>query len=191
MYQFLQKINDGIEVFTTKNNSTGWDDSLSDKLNQLMPSIYIMIATLGSLCFVFLILTYFLYKPVKKMVKKRKDFIQSNINESIQAKKKAFDLESEARTKLLESKEIGNELITKAKHEAEIIKNKYIEQGKLEVERLIKEANDDIEARKRILEQQSYNEVVSIAMNISEKIIKEKITEKDTKKYLDEYLRNK
>lgn len=189
MYQFLQKINEGIEVFATNDSIGG--DSLSEKLNQLMPSIYIMIATLGSLCFVFLILTFFLYKPVKKMVQKRKDFIQSNINESIQAKKKAFDLESEARVKLVESKSIGNEMITKARQEAEIIKNKYIEQGKLEVERLIKEANEDIEARKRILEQQSYNEVVSIAMNISEKIIKDKITEKDAKKYLDEYLRNK
>ncbi len=186
MVEILEKVTDQIQTFST-GEQIG-QDSLSEKMDQLMPSIYMMVATLGALCLVFLILTFFLYKPIKKMVKKRKDFIQSNINESIQAKKNAFDLEAEARIKLQESKSVGNDLVAKAKHEAEIIKNQYIEQGKQEAERLVREAKDDIKAKKRALEQDSYNEIVSVAMEISGQIIKDKISENEAKKYLDEYL---
>ena len=186
---FLLKIKENIELFSNEqpSNSVG-SEGLAEKINQLMPNIYVMIATLGALCILLLVLTKFLYKPVKKMVQRRKEFIQKNIDESIQAKKNAFDLENEARAKLQESKSLGNDLVAKAKIEAEAIKSQYIEQGKNEAERLIREAKDDIKAKKRSLEEESYNEIVSVAMEISEKIIKDKITEKEAKKYLDEYL---
>lgn len=166
-------------------------DGLGEKIDQLMPSIWIMIATLGSLCFILIILTKLLYNPIQKMVQRRKDFIQQNIDESVQVKKNAYDLELEARTKLQESKAIGNDLVTKARIEADTIKNQYIEQGKSEAERIIREAKEDIKARKASLEKEAYNEIVSVAMEISEKIIKDKVTEKEAKKYLDEYLGNK
>lgn len=178
-----------INVFSASEKPS--DLTLAEKMNQIFPSVFIMIATLGALCILLIILTKFLYNPVKKMVQRRKDFIKSNIDESIKVKKEAYDLEQEARTKLVESKNISSEIIAKAKIEAEGIKTSYIEQGKEEAARIVREAKDDIKAKKRTLEEESYNEIVSVAIEISEKIIKNRISEKEAKKYLEDYLGRK
>lgn len=166
-------------------------DGINEKVDALFPSIWIMIATLGALCILLVILTKFLYKPVKKMVQRRKDFIQQNINESVRAKNEAYELESQARVKLLESKNVGNDIIANAKVEADQLKNEYIQQGKNEAKRIINDANNEIVSRKKALEKETYNQIVSVAMEISEKILKDKVSEKEAKKYLDEYLGNK
>ena len=101
-------------------------DSIGEKVNQLMPSLYIMIATLGSFVVLLLILTKLLYKPVKKMVKNRQDFIQKNIDDSINAKQNAINLEQEARDRLVDSKLMALEIINKSKLDAEVLKHQYI-----------------------------------------------------------------
>lgn len=166
-------------------------DSLAEKLEQLLPSLYMMISTLGALIILIVVLTYFFYKPVKNMMKKRREFIQNNINQSINAKENAFKLENEAKNNLKNTNHIINDLITKAKVDGENIRNQYISQGKNESNKLIEEAKDAIEHKKRTLEKEAYNEIVSVAMEISKKIIKNNITEAETKKYLDEYLGSK
>ncbi len=185
----LDTIN-SIQARVAENSEVGAGE-LANKLDQLFPSIYIIIATLGSLIILLIILTKFLYKPVSKMVENRKNFIKNNINQSIEAKEKAFSLENEAKQKLLTSQNTGQELISKAKIEAEVLKNMYIEQGKAEAERLVKEAKEGIEAKKKSLEKDSYNEIVSIALEISEKIVEKNISDKVANKYLDEYLETK
>ena len=185
----LDTINN-IQARVVENSEVG-SGELANKLDQLFPSIYIIIATLGSLIILLIILTKFLYKPVSKMVENRKNFIKNNIDQSIEAKEKAFSLENEARQKLLTSQNTCQELISKAKVVAEVLTNMYIEQGKLEAERLVKEAQEGIEAKKKSLEKDSYNEIVSIAMEISEKIVQKNISDKVAAKYLDEYLGTK
>lgn len=186
---FSSKIVESIELHALSRNID--EAGLAEKLKQLMPSVYIILATLGSLLVLLIILTKFLYNPINKMVKNRKDFIKNNIDQSIKSKEKAYELELEARENLKDSRNLSQELVSKARVDAESIKNQYIQQGKQEAERLIKEAKDDIKSRKRKLEKESYNEIVSIAMEISEKIIKDRISESETKKYLDEYLESK
>lgn len=164
---------------------------IGEKLEQLMPSIYIMVATLGALFVLLIILTKFLYKPVKKMIKNRQDFIQKNIDDSIMAKQNAILLEQEARDKLNDSKLIASEIVNKSKLEAEVLKHQYIDQGKSEATRIISEAKEEIKAKKRMIEQDSHDEIVNVAIQISEKIISKNASKEDAEKYLDEYLGSK
>ncbi len=192
MLNVLNSISDSLNKTKDVVFTTGWNSGdLAAKMDELMPSIWIMIATLGSLLVLLIVLTTFLYNPVKKMVNRRKEFIKKNIDESIQAKRNAFDLENEANLKLQDSRNASDEIISKAKIEAEVIKNQYIEQAKREAERIIREANEDIQLKKKNLQNETYDEIVSVAIDISEKIIQNKISEKEAKKYLDNYLGNK
>ncbi len=183
------KVIEKIELYSTSDSVEA--GNIGEKIDQLMPSVWIMIATFGALLITLIILTKLLYNPVKKMVQKRKEFIKQNIDESINAKKNAYELENEARIKLKESKLAKDEMISKAKIEAELIKNQYIEQAKQDAERILSEAKQDIELRKQNLEKEAYDEIVSVAIDISEKIIKDKISDKEAKKYLEEYLGNR
>lgn len=163
-------------------------DSIGEKVNQLMPSLYIMIATLGSFVVLLLILTKLLYKPVKKMVKNRQDFIQKNIDDSINAKQNAINLEQEARDRLVDSKLMALEIINKSKLDAEVLKHQYIDQAKAEAAQIVKEAKAEIKAKKQILEEEAHNEIVNVAIEISEKMIAKRITKEEAEAYLKEYL---
>lgn len=166
-------------------------DTIGDKVKELMPSLYIMIATLGAFLVLFLVLTKLLYKPVRKMVKNRQDFIQKNIDDSINAKQSALTLEQQARDNLFDSKLMAQEIIHKSKLEAEVLKYQYIDQGKAEAERLVTEANAEINAKKQILEREVHNEIVNIAIEISEKMVAKNITKAEAEAYLNEYLGTK
>lgn len=165
--------------------------SISEKLDQLMPSIYIIVATLGAFLILLIILTKLFYKPVKKMVKNRQSFIQKNIDDSIHARKKAMSLEQEARNKLNASKLISSEIINKSKIEGEMIKNQYISESKLEASKILNKAKTDIKNKKLALEKDLHDEIVNVAVAISEKIIKEKISKEEAEKYCQEYLGKK
>ncbi|MBD5423185.1 MAG: F0F1 ATP synthase subunit B [Mycoplasma sp.] len=189
----LETLKETIEKIQSRaiNNAGSGSDGIAEKMDSLFPSIWIIIATFGALLILLIILTKFLYNPINKMVKRRQEFIKNNIDKSIEAKESAFNLENEARNKLEDSRNVGQDLISKAKIDAENIKNQYIDQGKKEAERLIQEAKNEIQNKKKDLEKEYYNKVVTAAIDISEKIIKSKITESETKKYLNEYLGSK
>lgn len=163
-------------------------DGIAEKLDQMMPSIYIMIATLGALIVLIIILTKFLYNPVKKMVEERQKYIQKNIDDSLNAKLSAINKEQEARDKLQESNGLAQEIINNSKIEAETIKNEYINKAKNEAKKITDDAKVDIQNIKEKLEKETKAEIITIATEISEKIIKEKISPKTAEKYLEEYL---
>lgn len=177
----------GDNVLKSLNEKPG-TDGIAEKLDQMMPSIYIMIATLGALIVLIIILTKFLYNPVKKMVEERQKYIQKNIDDSLESKLSAINKEQEARDKLVESNNLAQEIINNSKIEAETIKVEYITKAKQEAKKITDDAKVDIQLTKEKLEKETKAEIVTIATEISEKIIKEKISPKIAQKYLEEYL---
>ena len=163
-------------------------DSIGDKVKELMPSLYIMIATLGAFIILFVILTKLMYKPVKRMVKTRQDFIQKNIDDSVSAKQSALDLEQQARDHLVDSKLQAQAIIHKSKLDAEVLKHQYIDQAKAEAERLVSEARAEIHTQQQRLAQEAHDEIVNVAIAISEKLIAKKITKGEAEAYLNAYL---
>lgn len=184
-------VNNIVNVVQRNLNDGAGTGTIAEKLNQLMPSIYIMIATLGAFFVLIIILTKFLYNPVKKMIKDRQNFIQKNIDDSIKAKANAMSFEQEARDKLNDSKLVALDIINKSKLDAEVLKNQYIDQGKLEAKRIITEAKEDIKTKKIAIEKDSHDEIVNVAIQISEKLISAKISRKEAEQYLNDYLGEK
>ncbi|MGL4343009.1 MAG: F0F1 ATP synthase subunit B [Metamycoplasmataceae bacterium] len=171
---------------TVSASKSGEITDVGDKIAQMMPSLPMMFATLGALLVLMLILTFFLYKPISKMVKKRQNFIQKNIDNSIKAKEEAAKLSSDSFKELTESRLIANEIINRAKKESEVTKQHYINNGKIEAQKLLEEANRDIKNLKEDFEQSKKESIIDIAIQISEKILLEKVDPKDIEKYYKE-----
>lgn len=162
---------------------------INDIINGLFPSLYIIIATIGAFIITLLILSKFLYGPVSKMMKRRHDFIQKNIDDSINSKQESLKLQSEAKGELFQSKIIAQEIISKTKRESEVLKQHYIDEGKKEAERLIDEANNEINFKLAKMMETRNNDIIEVAMIISKKIISKNIDEEVTKEYLDAYIK--
>ena len=162
---------------------------INEIVNGLFPSIYIIIATIGAFLVTLIILSKLLYGPVKKMMKKRHDFIQKNIDDSVNSKQDSLKIQSKAKSELVQSKVIAEEIISKTKRESEILKQSFIDEGKQEAQRLIDEANIEINFKLLKMEETRNNDIIDMAIIISKKIISKNVGKDVAQEYLDSYIK--
>ena len=148
------------------------------------------LASLIALALVTLIITLLVYKPIKKMLKARHDFIQKNIDDSIAAKDKASKVDEEIDKKILDTDMQVNNMITQAKTESEKIINESIEQAKKQSEILLTQANILVEKKYKDFEQEQKEIIVENAVELAEKILKRELKDKDNKRLIQEMLEN-
>ncbi|XKK67883.1 ATP synthase F0 subunit B [Mesomycoplasma hyopneumoniae] len=72
------------------------NQSLGDLFKGIIPNVYVLGATIVSFLVLFLFITYFVYRPLKKYIKKRKDFLQNHIDLTIKSNVEAEKLEKKA-----------------------------------------------------------------------------------------------
>ncbi|MGL5204828.1 MAG: F0F1 ATP synthase subunit B [Metamycoplasmataceae bacterium] len=162
---------------------------INNIINALFPSLYIILATIGAFIVTMIILSKLFYNPVVKMMKRRHDFIQKNIDDSVDSKLKSIEMKSSAKNELIKSRIVAQEIISKSKKDSEIIKQHYIDEGKKEAERLIREANTEINFRMEKMVETRNDDIIEVAMIISKKIISKDIDQETTKEYLDSYIK--
>jgi len=134
----------------------------------------------------FFILTKILYNPVSKFMDKRKNSIDSQINEATKAKEEALKIKeeyeeklngikkeadiilSEARTKAIENEGV---IIKKAKDEAQEIKKRL----QTDMDMFVEQAKDDIK-----------KEIVDVSTLMTKKIINISINEEKHRQLIEE-----
>ncbi|MDI9355679.1 MAG: F0F1 ATP synthase subunit B [Chitinophagaceae bacterium] len=139
----------------------------------------------------FILSLRFVWKPITTSLKERETFIETSLRKAEQAKKESEELSLE-KQKYLHDIKIKEEKILK---EAKEHGNKYIEEAKAkakkESEKIIEEAKITIEQQKQAAFRQVHNQIATLVMDVSEKIVKEHIT-KDTnqEKLIEKYIQN-
>ncbi|WP_198402979.1 ATP synthase F0 subunit B [Mesomycoplasma dispar] len=145
--------------------------SLGKLFEGITPNIYVITATIVSFIILFLVITYFVYRPLKKYIKDRKNFLQNHIDSTIKSNLQAQKLEKETQKKLLETKEFCNELKEKSQIEA----SKFLEDSKKtateNARQLISEGQKILlEYEKEIIAKHQEN-IISVAVEISRKYL--------------------
>ncbi|MBN4083391.1 F0F1 ATP synthase subunit B [Mycoplasma sp. CSL10137] len=163
-------------------------EQLKEEFLGIFPSIPLMIATILAFIIVFAALWYFLYKPVKKMMKNRHDFIQNNIDDSISKKEESIKTLNEANAQLKNAHVQADNILTKAKLKAEKIAEFYTNQATIKSKRLLDETRLDISAQQKEFDLNSKKYIVEIATQLSEKILKREISKDTQDKIIDQFL---
>ncbi|UVD81849.1 F0F1 ATP synthase subunit B [Mycoplasma iguanae] len=149
---------------------------MQNLFERLSPNLWVMISTLIALVILLVVLTYLVYKPVKKMLAERKKFIQDNIDASVKSREKALEFEKEKQKELLESKTIAFEIVRNAKIESEKIIWQYTENAKKEYKKILDSAAVAINLKEQQFREQAKQEVVEIGTEIASKILEKKVT---------------
>ncbi|WLP85875.1 F0F1 ATP synthase subunit B [Mycoplasma seminis] len=163
-------------------------DGVTEKFSNLFPSLPMVIATLLAFAVVFVILTWLLYKPVKKMMKRRADYIQSNIDDAVKQKELSYQAKNEANEKLQDAHKQADSIITKAKIKASEVSRSYTEKAKAESKRLLEETSQDIASQKREFDANAKKYIVTVATELAEKILKREITPETQTEIIDQFL---
>lgn len=133
---------------------------------------------------------FLLFKPVRKLIKKRKDHIANTIEEADRKNETAEKYLLEAHNEIKEARMQAQEILSDAKKDAVVAHEEIIKKTEEEIVELKASAVEDIEKSKIKAEDEIRSSIIDVAFHASEKILMREVNSKDNKKIVDEFIDN-
>ena len=138
---------------------------------------------------VLLVAVFFIgYKPVKKMLQKRDERINSMIEDAKQNQKIAAEAAAKKEETIEQGKQEASAIILTAKKQAQAEAAAILAKAEEEAALKKKKADEDIEAAKERSKQEIHDEIVEVAIAASSKVLGREVSEKDNKELLNDFL---
>ena len=154
----------------------------------LIPSWSSFVVQLAALVILIVVVLVVAYKPMKKMLAKRADYIENNIRESEIAKAEAERNAQESQEMIITSRKEAADIVANAKSLAIDTQKATLEETQLEVNRMKSQAQEDIERSKIEAKKEIRQEMVSVALAASEEILKREVNEKDNARIVENFI---
>ena len=135
----------------------------------------LIIWTLVTFVFLFLILLKVAWKPILKSLNEREDLIKDSLEKAENARIEAEKLIAENKSNLMKAEEEGQKLIEQSREYAEKLKNQILDESKLQAKKLIDDAAVEIQRKNAEAFNRLKEQVADIAVVAAEKIIKENL----------------
>lgn len=139
----------------------------------------------------FFILKHFLYKPVKKMLKKRQDEVDKTYNDADIAKKEALAMKSEYEVQISSAKQQAQEIVTVATNNAQIQADEIVKKANKDALALTKRANSQIELEKRKAVSEIKDSIAELAILAATEVVTKEIDTKENEQLINEFLETK
>ena len=163
--------------------------SESDFNNKLFPNgLWDLIIQLAA--FVILLILVFLlgYKPLKKMLDKRKEYVQSQLDEAEKAKKTISDASLLAQQEIDKGKQEASTIIQEAKAQASVEAASIINEAKEQASAKRRAADEEIKLAQEASKQEIRQEIIDVALQASSQILARNVDDKDNQRMVDELL---
>jgi F-type H+-transporting ATPase subunit b len=136
----------------------------------------------------FMLLSYILFEPVRKMLNDRKNRIAGELDQAAADQKDAAELKAEYDQKLKNVEKEADEILAQARKKALKREEEIVAQAKEEASRLMESANHEIELQKAKVQDQMKQEMVQVAVMMAGKMIASQITAEEQNALVDETL---
>ena len=155
---------------------------------KLVPNLLSFVIQFLSFAILLVVVFVFAYKPVKKILKKRADFVENEIKEARENNLTAQRSVDEAKEIVASSKVQASAIIQKAEQQGQEQYDALIAKAKDEVVMMKKDAEKDIERAKEEALQDIRNEMVKVALGASEEILKREVDNDDNKRLAEDFI---
>lgn len=166
-------------------------EDLENKFEALFPTWPTMLATILSLLIAMCVLGPLVYKAVKKMVEKRRKYIQDNIDHAETLHNEALVDREKASQEIIRARLAASEIISSAKLEAEGIKTNGITSAKDEASKIIALAKSDIKREKEVFAIESKKEIIDVAMAAAKHVINKEVDKELSEKMINDFINTK
>jgi len=130
----------------------------------------------------FIIVRFFFWKPITKILESRREAIDKELDDAKQAKESAALIEANLKDELAEAKRNVKELLDKAERDGNAKRESIINDAKEEARRRLENLELELEQEKKNMAREIRQEIVDIAFAAAEKIVAKEINQD---KYLD------
>ena len=156
--------------------------------SKLIPNWISFVTQLGALLVLVTVVMIFGYKPIKKIIKKRQDYIEDNIKEAEKSKLVWQENELKSKETVLASQRTAADIVAEAKENAQIERVKILEATEVDVAKMKKDAENDIARMESEAQEEIRKEIVSVALNASKELLGREVSSKDNDRLLEEFI---
>ncbi len=152
------------------------------------PNWISMLLVFISVVILYFILRHFLYEPVSKFMKERKENIQKDIDGAKSLKKDATVLRNQYELKIDEAHAEGQEIIETSRRRGEELKEDIVNDARKEAEGIVDRAKREIELEKEKALQEIKLQAGDMAILIASRIVDEKVDMNVQKEMMDKFI---
>ena len=134
----------------------------------------------------FTFLSYLLFNPARKLIQKRKDYIESQLSEAASAKDEALAMKKEYDDKLAKVDDESTELISQARQKAKERAGEIVNEAGDEAHRILARAEKEVALEKDKVRDEMKQEMVQVASMMAGKLVSESISEEAQAKLIEE-----
>lgn len=139
--------------------------------------------------FLFMVMSYLLFNPARKMLKERQDRIAGQIDDARADKESAAALKAEYEAKLKEVDKEAEVILADARQKALKNQAKIIDEAKEEASRIVKRAQEEAELEKKHAMDDMKQEMVAVAALMAQKVVAASIDTNIQSTLVDETLK--
>ena len=155
---------------------------------KLVPNLLSFVVQFLSFLVLLTVVFVFAYKPVKKILQKRADYIEKEIKEAHDHNLEIQKNITEAKELVASSKKEASEIIKAAEKKGQEQYEALILEAKAEVMEMKKDAEKDIERAKEEAKEEIHNEMVAVALSASGEILKREVDNEDNKRLAEDFI---
>ncbi len=144
-------------------------------MDLLTPELGLFIWTLVAFLVVFLLLRKFAWKPILQSLSERETGIADSIAAADRVKKEMAQMQSENEKLMIQAREERTAMLKEAKEMKDRIVNEAKEQAKAEANKIIADANLQIQQQKMAALTEVKNEIGTLAIEVAEKILRKQL----------------
>lgn len=143
----------------------------------------------ASVFVLFILLSYLLFNPVRKMLKDRQEGIQNNINTALADKASAAELKELYEGKLKDVDKEAEQILSEARQKAMKNEARIIDEAREEAARIIQRANEEALLEKKRAMDEVKQEMITIASMMAAKVVAASIDTTIQDKLVEETLK--
>ena len=121
--------------------------------------------------FLFLLMSYLLFNPARKLLKDRQERIANDIDSAKEDKESAAALKAEYESKLKDIDKEAEQILAEARQKALKNEAKIVDEAKAEASRIIKRAQEEAELEKKHAMDDMKQEMIQIASLMAQKVV--------------------
>jgi len=155
---------------------------------KLIPNLLSFVVQFLSFIVLLLVVFFFAYKPVKKILAKRADYIQSEVDQAKENNALAEKNVDEAKSLVASSKVKASEIVKNAEKQGQERYDAIVLEAKNEATSIKLDAQKDIERAKEEAREEIRSEMVNVALSASEEILKREVDSQDNRRLAEDFI---
>lgn len=147
-----------------------------------------LISQIVNFVLLLIILRVFLYKPIVNMLDRRREKIQTDLQEAEAARSAAEAAKQEYEKQLEEAREERRSIVTQATEQSEKMREDILAKARAEAQEIVTKTHDEMEYERRQALLGAQDQIADLAIAAAGKVIGESLDEKAHRRLIQEFI---